>query len=150
MMELTENMISDVARQVLGSDTITYQGEEICLKAPWRRITMFDAIKEYAGYDFNEITTDEAARTAAKEAGLEVEKDADRGTIINLFFEEKVEDKLIQPTFVMDYPIEISPLVKRKHDDPRLVYRFEGYIFGRELCNAYSELNDPILSLIHI
>lgn len=144
MMELTENMISDVARQVLGSDTITYQGEEICLKAPWRRITMFDAIKEYAGYDFNEITTDEAARAAAKEAGLEVEKDADRGNIINLFFEEKVEDKLIQPTFVMDYPIEISPLVKRKHDDPRLVYRFEGYIFGRELCNAYSELNDPI------
>ena len=105
---------------------------------------MFDAIKEYAGYDFNEITTDEAARAAAKEAGLEVEKDADRGNIINLFFEEKVEDKLIQPTFVMDYPIEISPLVKRKHDDPRLVYRFEGYIFGRELCNAYSELNDPI------
>lgn len=144
MMELTENMISDVARQVLGSDIITYQSEEICLKAPWRRITMFDAIKEYAGYDFNEITTDEAARAAAKEAGLEVEKDADRGNIINLFFEEKVEDKLIQPTFVMDYPIEISPLVKRKHDDPRLVYRFEGYIFGRELCNAYSELNDPI------
>lgn len=144
MMELTENMISDVARQVLGSDTITYQSEEICLRAPWRRITMFDAIKEYAGYDFNEITTDEAARAAAKEAGLEVEKDADRGNIINLFFEEKVEDKLIQPTFVIDYPIEISPLVKRKHDDPRLVYRFEGYIFGRELCNAYSELNDPI------
>ncbi len=144
MMELTENMVSDVAREILGSDTVTYQGEEICLKAPWRRITMFDAIKEHTGYDFNEITTDEAARAAAQEAGLDVEKDADRGNIINLFFEEKVEDKLIQPTFVMDYPIEISPLVKRKHDDPRLVYRFEGYIFGRELCNAYSELNDPI------
>ena len=137
-------MVSDVAREILGGDTVTYQGEEICLKAPWRRITMFDAIKEHTGYDFNEITTDEAARAAAQEAGLEVEKDADRGNIINLFFEEKVEDKLIQPTFVMDYPIEISPLVKRKHDDPRLVYRFEGYIFGRELCNAYSELNDPI------
>ena len=144
MMELTENMISDVAREVLGTDTITYQGEEICLKAPWRRITMFDAIKEYAGYDFEQIKTDEEARAAAKEAGLEIEDDTDRGNIINLFFEEKVESKLIQPTFVMDYPIEISPLVKRKHDDPGMVYRFEGFIFGRELCNAYSELNDPI------
>lgn len=93
MMELTENMVSDVAREILGSDTVTYQGEEICLKAPWRRITMFDAIKEHTGYDFNEITTDEAARAAAQEAGLEVEKDADRGNIINLFFEEKVEDQ---------------------------------------------------------
>ena len=144
MMELTENMISDVARQVLGTDTVSYQGVELCLKAPWRRITMFDAIKEYAGVDFNEITTDEDARAAAKEAGIEIDEDTDRGNIINLFFEEKVEANLIQPTFVTDYPIEISPLVKKKHDDPRLVYRFEGFIFGRELCNAYSELNDPL------
>ena len=142
MMELTENMISDVARQVLGTDTVSYQGVELCLKAPWRRITMFDAIKEYAGVDFNEITTDEDARAAAKAAGIEIDEDTDRGNIINLFFEEKVEANLIQPTFVTDYPIEISPLVKKKHDDPRLVYRFEGFIFGRELCNAYSELND--------
>ncbi|MBQ1501653.1 MAG: lysine--tRNA ligase [Firmicutes bacterium] len=144
MMELTENMISDVARKVLGTDTVSYQGVEICLKAPWKRITMFDAIKEQTGVDFNEIATDEEARAAAEAAGLEFAQDADRGTIINLFFEEKVEDTLIQPTFVMDYPIEISPLVKKKHDDPRLVYRFEGFIFGRELCNAYSELNDPL------
>ena len=144
MMELTENMISDVARQVLGTDTVSYQGVELCLKAPWRRITMFDAIKEYAGVDFNEITTDEDARAAAKAAGIEIDEDTDRGNIINLFFEEKVEANLIQPTFVTDYPIEISPLVKKKHDDPRLVYRFEGFIFGRELCNAYSELNDPL------
>lgn len=144
MMELTENMISDVARQVLGTDTVSYQGVELCLKAPWRRITMFDAIKEYAGVDFNEITTDEDARAAAKAAGIEIDEDTDRGNIINLFFEEKVEANLIQPTFVTDYPIEISPLVKKKHGDPRLVYRFEGFIFGRELCNAYSELNDPL------
>jgi len=144
MMELTEKMISAVAREVLGTDTVTYQGTDICLKAPWRRVTMFEAIKEYAGYDFNEIRTDAQARKAAKEAGLDIEKDADRGNIINLFFEEKVEANLIQPTFVLDYPIEISPLVKRKHDDPDLVYRFEGFIFGRELCNAYSELNDPL------
>jgi len=144
MMELTENMISSVALQVLGTDTVSYQGQEISFKVPWKRMTMFEAIKEYSGVDFNEITDDEQARAAAKAAGLEIEKDADRGNIINLFFEEKVEENLIQPTFIMDYPIEISPLVKKKHDDPSLVYRFEGFVFGRELCNAYSELNDPL------
>ena len=144
MMELTENMISSVANEVLGSDQVTYQGEAISFAAPWRRMTMFEAIKEYSGYDFNEITTDEAARAAAKEAGLDVADDAERGNIINLFFEEKVEEKLIQPTFIMDYPIEISPLVKRKSDAPDMVYRFEAFVFGRELANAYSELNDPI------
>lgn len=144
MMELTENMISDITREVLGTDTVTYQGEEISFKAPWKRITMFDAIKEYSGYDFTRILTDQEARAAAKEAGVAIKGDEDRGNIINLFFEEKVEAHLVQPTFILDYPIEISPLVKKKEDDPSLVYRFEGFVFGRELCNAYSELNDPI------
>ncbi|MDO4732821.1 MAG: lysine--tRNA ligase [Bacillota bacterium] len=144
MMELTENMVSSVAKEVLGTDQVSYQGTEISFAAPWKRMTMFDAIKTYSGYDFNEITTDEAARAAAKEAGLDVSDDAERGNIINLFFEEKVEENLIQPTFIMDYPIEISPLVKRKNDDPNMVYRFEAFVFGRELANAYSELNDPL------
>ncbi|NLF79820.1 MAG: lysine--tRNA ligase [Clostridia bacterium] len=144
MMELTEQMVEAVSLEVLGTDTINYQGREISLKAPWRRLTMFDAIREYAGVDFATVTTDEQARAAAKAAGLDVADDEERGNIINLFFEEKVEEMLIQPVFILDYPIEISPLVKRKHDDPNLVYRFEGYIFGRELCNAYSELNDPL------
>ena len=144
MMELTENMLSAIVKDVLGVDTVEYQGEQICFKAPWRRITMFDAIKEYAGLDFNQITTDADARAAAKTLGLELDDNADRGNIINLVFEEKVEHHFVQPTFVIDYPIEISPLVKRKTDDPSLVYRFEGFVFGRELCNAYSELNDPL------
>ncbi len=144
MMELTENMISAVTREVLGSDQVSYQGTEISFAAPWRRITMFDAIKEYAGLDFREILTDEAARAAAAAAGIEVEKDASRGNVIDRFFEEKVEGHLIQPTFIMDYPIEISPLTKRIAEDPSLVYRFEAFVFGRELANAYSELNDPL------
>ena len=114
------------------------------MSPPWRRITMLDAIKEYAGVDFKEINTDEDARKLAKEHHIAVEDDATRGAVINSFFEEKVEDQLNQPTFVMDYPIEISPLTKRKHDDPTLTYRFEAFIFGRELANAYSELNDPL------
>lgn len=144
MMELCENMIAQVSNEVLGSDIVTYQGERISFAPPWRRVTMFDAIKQYAGVDFNRIKTDAAAREAARAAGLEVEPDAERGNIINLFFEEKVEQNLIQPTFVLDYPIEISPLVKRKQDAPELVYRFEAFVFGRELANAYSELNDPL------
>ena len=144
MMELCENMISSVAREVLGTDTVSYQGTEICLAAPWKRVTMFEAIREYAGVDFNAIQNDAEARAAAAAAGLEFAKDASRGDIINLFFEEKVEENLIQPTFIMDYPIEVSPLVKRKHDAPELVYRFEAFVYGRELANAYSELNDPI------
>ena len=144
MMRLTENLLSSVAKEVLGADVMNYQGQEIRLTPPWRRITMFDAIKEYAGVDFTLIKTDEEARRAAKENHVPIEDDATRGSIINSFFEEKVEDKLIQPTFVMDYPIEISPLTKRKHDDPSLTYRFEAFIYGRELANAYSELNDPL------
>lgn len=144
MMEITENMISAVAKEVLGSDQIEYQGTQISLSAPWRRITMFDAIKEYAGIDFNMIKTDADARQAAADLGIEFDNNASRGDIINLLFEEKVEENLIQPTFVMDYPIEVSPLTKRKKDDPSLTYRFEAFIFGRELANAYSELNDPL------
>ncbi len=144
MMELVENLISHIAKEVLGTDKINYQGTEIDLAPAWRRLTMFDAIKEYAGIDFSQIPDDEAAIAAAKEAGLAIEKGATRGDIINLFFEEKVEANLIQPTFILDYPIEISPLTKCKADQPELTYRFEAFIYGRELSNAYSELNDPL------
>ena len=144
MMELTETMISTVAKEVLGTDTVNYQGTEISFATPWRRITMFDAIKEYAGVDFNQIADDVSARQAAASIGLEVGEEMSRGNVINLIFEEKVEDKLIQPTFIMDYPIEISPLVKRMADNPNFVYRFEAFVYGRELANAYSELNDPM------
>ena len=144
MMELTENMISVVAKEVLGSDTVTYQETEISFAAPWRRLTMFDAIKEYAGVDFNLIDTDAAALAAAKANGVETEENASLGSVINAFFEQKVEENLIQPTFIMDYPIEISPLTKRKKENPALTYRFEAFVYGRELANAYSELNDPL------
>lgn len=144
MMELCESMISAVAREVLGRETVSYQGTELNFAAPWRRITMFEAIRQYSGVDFAEITSDEQARAAAAAAGLECGANESRGNIINLFFEEKVEHNLIQPTFVLDYPIEVSPLVKRKHDAPELVYRFEAFVYGRELANAYSELNDPL------
>ncbi len=144
MMELTENLISSVAKEILGSDKINFQGQEISLAAPWRRITMLDAIKEYSGIDFSQIKTDEEAHEAARLAGIPVEEDATRGHIINAFFEEKVEDHLIQPTFIMDYPIEISPLTKEKKAEPGLTYRFEAFIYGWELANAYSELNDPL------
>ncbi len=144
MMELTENLISSVAKEVLGSDVITYQGQEIYLAAPWRRLSMLDAINEYAGIDFNAVADDEAARKLAEIHHIEVEKDATKGHVINAFFEEMVEDKLIQPTFIIDYPIEISPLTKRKKDQPDFTYRFEAFIYGREVANAYSELNDPL------
>jgi len=144
MMELTENMISSVAKDILGSDTVNYQGKEICFAAPWKRITMYDAIKEQTGIDFAEIKTDEEARAAAAQAGVHIEKDMDKGHIVAEFFDQKVEHTLIQPTFILDYPIEISPLTKRKDDDPSLTYRFEAFVNGGELANAYSELNDPI------
>ncbi len=144
MMELMENMVSSVAKQVLGSDTVQYQGTEICFAPPWRRMTMFEAIRQYTGIDFNQIADDEAARAAAQSIGLTPDADMSRGNVINLIFEEKVEEHLVEPTFIMDYPIEISPLVKRKHDDANFVYRFEAFVYGRELANAYSELNDPI------
>ncbi|MBR2188962.1 MAG: lysine--tRNA ligase [Eubacterium sp.] len=144
MMELTESMFRHVANEVCGSAVITYNGTEIDLSKPFRKLTMIDAIREETGVDFNEIRSDEEAITLAKERHLQVEKHHKRGDIINLFFDEYCEDKMIQPTFIMDHPIEISPLTKKKPEDPSLVERFELYINGWEMCNAYSELNDPI------
>ena len=144
MMDLTENMFRYVAEKVCGKTLLPYQDVEIDLGKPFERITMIDAIKKYADIDFNEIKDDEAAKALAKERHIEFEKHHKRGDIISLFFEEYVEEHLIQPTFVMDHPIEISPLTKKKPNDPSLVERFELFIYGREMCNAYSELNDPI------
>ena len=144
MMDLTENLMRYVAQEVCGTTKITYQGVEIDL-GHFERLTMIDSVKKYAGVDFNEITTDEAAQAIAKEKGLEVEKTKNtRGDIIALFFDEYVEDKLVQPTFITDYPVEISPLAKRKPTQPELTERFEVFITGREFGNAFSELNDPI------
>ncbi|MBQ3145343.1 MAG: lysine--tRNA ligase [Clostridia bacterium] len=144
MMDITEEIISTVAEKVLGTTKITYQGTPIDLTPGWRRLPMIDAIKEVTGVDFNEINTDEEASEAARKIGVAVEGTLERGNVINLVFEEKVEDTLIQPTFIIDYPVEVSPLTKRKPSDPRLVERFEVFIGGREYGNAYSELNDPI------
>ena len=144
MMDLTENLMRYVAEEVCGTTRITYQGVEVDL-GHFERLTMIDSVKKYAGVDFNEITTDEAAQAIAKEKGLEVEKTKNtRGDIIALFFDEYVEDKLVQPTFITDYPVEISPLAKRKPTQPELTERFEVFITGREFGNAFSELNDPI------
>lgn len=140
MMEITEHMIETVATNVLGKTTIEYDGQQIELKAPWARTPMIDAIKNETGIDFNEITSYEDAVAIAKEKGVEVKET--RGEIISEFFEEFVEDKLIQPTFITDYPVEISPLAKRKNDDKSLTYRFEAFINGKEVANAFSELND--------
>ncbi len=144
MMVLTENLISTVAKEVLGSDKISYQGTEINLSPPWRRVPMLDAIKEYTGVDFTTITSDEEAVAAARKLGMQIDEKSEKGTVINEVFEEFVEPKLIQPTFVTDYPIEISPLAKRKKENPAFTYRFEAFIFAREMANAFSELNDPI------
>ena len=145
MMDMAEQLISTVAKNVLGTTKINYQGTEIDLTPAWKRITMIDSIKEACGVDFNEIKTDEEAQAIAKEKGVEFEEIKNtRGHIINEFFETFVEETLIQPTFIMDYPVEISPLTKRKKDKPELVERFELFIGGREYGNAYSELNDPI------
>mgnify|MGYP004641416317 CR=1 FL=1 len=144
MMELTESMYRYLAEKVCGSAVITYNGIEIDLSKPFERITMIDAVKKYANIDFNEIKTDEEAKKLADEHHIEYEAHHKKGDIISLFFEEFCEDKLVQPTFVMDHPIEISPLTKKKPDNPELVERFELFINGGEMCNAYSELNDPI------
>ena len=144
MMDLTENMFRHVAQEVLGTTTIVYNGIEMDLGKPFERITMTDAVKKYAGVDFKEITTLEEARRAADEKGVHYEMRHSKGDILNLFFEEFVEEHLIQPTFVMDHPIEISPLTKKKPGDPEYVERFEMFMNGWEMCNAYSELNDPI------
>lgn len=144
MMEITENMIAHIAQEVLGTTKITYQGEEIDLTPPWPRLSMLDAILKYADIDFNEIKSDEEARAAAEKMGIHVEKNDNRGKVIDAVFEEKVEGHLIQPTFIIDFPVEISPLAKRKSDNPNLTYRFEAFIYARELANAFSELNDPL------
>lgn len=144
MMDLAEELISTLARNITGSETITYQGEEINLGRPWTKLTMVDAVKKYTGLDMDAINTNEDARAAAESIGVRVEKDAVWGEILNEMFEEKVEESLVQPTFIMDYPIEVSPLAKRKKDDKRLTYRFELFITRREIANAFSELNDPI------
>lgn len=144
MMDLTENLYRHVAKEVLGTTKIVYNGIEMDLGKPFERITMLDAVKKYAGVDFNEISTLEEARAAAKEHHVEYEDHHKKGDILNLFFEEYVEEHLIQPTFVMDHPVEISPLTKKKPGNPDYVERFEFFMNGWEMANAYSELNDPI------
>lgn len=144
MMDLTENMFRHIAKEVCGTTTIPYAEVEIDLGKPFERLTMIDAIKKYTGIDFEEIQTTEEAKKLADEKGVHYEERHVRGDIINLFFEEFVEEHLIQPTFIMDHPVEVSPLTKRKPDKPELVERFELFIYAREMCNAYSELNDPI------
>ena len=145
MMNLTEELVSKIAEKVLGTTKITYQGSEIDLTPSWRRVTMIDAVKEVTGVDFNSITTDEEAMEAAKKAGVPVDPIKNtRGDIIAAFFDEKVEETLIQPTFVYEYPIENSPLAKKLDNDERMTQRFELFIGGREYANAFSELNDPI------
>ena len=144
MMDLTENLYRYVAQEVLGTTKITFNGIEMDLGKPFERITMLDAVKKYSGVDFNEINSVEEAQAVAKEHHIEFEKHHKKGDILNLFFEEFVEEHLVQPTFVMDHPIEISPLTKKKPEDPNYVERFEFFMNGWEMANAYSELNDPI------
>ena len=145
MMNITEEIITRLCMKVNGTLKINYQGTDLDLSTPWKRITMIDSIKEVTGIDFNEIKTDEEAMKVAKEKNVELEEGkTTRGHIINEFFETFVEETLVQPTFIMDYPVEVSPLTKRKKDDPSLTERFEVFIGGREYGNAYSELNDPI------
>lgn len=144
MMDLTENMFRYLANEVCGTTEITYGEHQIDLGKPFQRLTMIDAVKKYAGVDFDEIKDDEEAKKVAKEHHIEVEDRHKKGDILNLFFEEFCEENLIQPTFIMDHPVDISPLTKRKPDKPDYVERFELFINGWEMCNAYSELNDPI------
>ena len=144
MMDLTENLYRHVAQEVLGTTKIVYNGIEMDLGKPFERITMVDAVKKYAGIDWNEVETLEQARELAKEHNIEFEERHKKGDILNLFFEEYVEEHLVQPTFVMDHPIEISPLTKKKPENPDYVERFEFFMNGWEMANAYSELNDPI------
>jgi lysyl-tRNA synthetase class 2 len=144
MMDLTENLFRHVAQEVLGTTVITYNGTEIDLGQPFARMTMTEAVKQYSGVDFTAIQTLEEAREAAKAHGIEYAERHQKGDILNLFFDAYVEEHLIQPTFLTEHPVEISPLTKRKPDDPEHVERFELFINGWEMANAYSELNDPI------
>ena len=148
MMEITENMIAYVCEKIHGTTKVNYQGTEIDFTPPWRRITMVDAVKEYSGVDFTQINTHEEARKIAKEKHLQFKKeieDCTKADILNALFEEYAEEHLIQPTFLCDYPVEISPLTKKKRGNDEFTERFEGFVFGREVCNAYSELNDPVV-----
>lgn len=145
MMDITEEIITGVAKKVLGTEVINYQGTEISLKRPWKRMTMIDAVKGQTGIDFNEVKDFEEAKELAKKFNIEVPELVEtKGEVLNLFFEETVEDTLIEPTFILDYPIEVSPLTKRSEKNPELTERFELFINGIEYGNAYSELNDPI------
>src|SRR5690606_19007811 len=143
-MDITENIVAYAAEKALGTTKINYQGQEIDLTPPWKRMTMVDACKEYANVDFNEIKTDEEAREVAKKLGLEVNSAMKKGHIISLVFEEFGEKHLIQPTFITQHPVEISPLAKRNPDNPEFTNRFEAFINTWEIANAFSELNDPI------
>ncbi|WP_027625360.1 lysine--tRNA ligase [Clostridium lundense] len=148
MMEITENMVAYICEKVLGTTKVTYQGTEIDFTPPWNRVTMVEAVKKYAGVDFDEVKSHEEAREIAKEKKIELKKelkDCAKGDILNALFEEYCEHELIQPTFIMDYPVENSPLTKKKRGNEEYTERFEGFVFGREICNAYSELNDPIV-----
>jgi lysyl-tRNA synthetase, class II len=152
MMELCEGLASFAAMKACGSTKVSYQGTQLEFAAPWRRLTMVDAVKEYGGIDFGLVKSDEEARELARKHGLDEElkkklKDCTKGDILNAAFEKFAEDKLIQPTFIMDYPTDISPLTKQKPGDPTMTERFEAFVYGRELANAYSELNDPIVQL---
>lgn len=144
MMELCEGIISSAALEVLGTTKVTYQEQEIDLTPPWNRMTMVEAVKKYTGIDFSGISGDEEARRIASEKKLHMKGNPSKGEILNLMFEEFVEEHLVQPTFIYDYPVEVSPLTKRKPDMPDFTERFEVFIYGREMGNAYSELNDPI------
>ena len=144
IMDLTENMFRHVAQEVCGTTTVPYGEEMIDLGKPFERLTMIEAVKKYTGIDFDEVADTAAAKKLADEKEVHYEARHEKGDILNLFFEEFVEEHLVQPTFVMDHPVEISPLTKRKPDKPDYVERFELFITGREMCNAYSELNDPI------
>jgi lysyl-tRNA synthetase class 2 len=144
MMELSEQLISSIVQDLLGTMKITYQGTEIDLTPPWTRLTMVDAVLKYSGIDFNSITTIEEMKEILQSKGIETEGDISKGEALNLMFEKFVEEKLMQPTFILDYPVEISPLTKKKPTNPEFTERFELFIFAREMGNAYSELNDPI------
>ncbi len=144
MMDLVEELYTMLAKKICGTDVITYQGTEINMASPWERLTMAESVKKYAGVDYYSWETDEDARKCAKEHRVEVEESATKGTVLVEFFDAFVEDKLIQPTFIYDYPVENSPLAKRKPSDPAFTERFEFFIYAREMGNAFSELNDPI------
>lgn len=144
MMTLTEQLIHHCAEESIGTSAVKYQEYDIDLTPPWKRMTMLEAVKKYSGVDFSEINSDQEARESLKRCGLEVDSEVSWGTALNEVFEAVVEPHLIQPTFILDYPIEVSPLAKKKEEDPRLTYRYEAFIYSREIANAFSELNDPI------